>query len=182
MTRGFSRRETFIHKQLKKKGFSCLPVNDLIFSFSWLLKSLESSVTRSATVFLVRPILAKAGRFSGHTTSAAYMHTCFYKHSIREWLGCLRQFVGNNVAGFYSPITNITAVCKSKEDCCFFRPATNLFILSFLICPFKWSYFSLWWVSLWRRILNSLDTISCWLPGLGRLLFKSNLLRLQVTH
>ena len=45
--------------------------NDLIFFFSWLSKFAEMSKTLSATVFLVRLILAKNFSFSEHTVSAA---------------------------------------------------------------------------------------------------------------
>ena len=49
--------------------------NDLTLCFSWLSKSVDISEILSAIVFLVRLMLAKACRFSGHTSSAAFsMH------------------------------------------------------------------------------------------------------------
>jgi len=49
--------------------------NNLIFFFSWLSKFAKMFEILSATVFLVRLILAKICRFSEHTISAAFrMH------------------------------------------------------------------------------------------------------------
>lgn len=90
--------------------------NDLTFSFSWLtllLKSIESSVTRSVTVFLIRLMLAKEGCLSEHMT-CNLKHACFYKLPIQKWFCCIHQLVGNNVAGSFSPINDTAAAHHNR--------------------------------------------------------------------